>query len=186
MDGSMEKMKYHLECHSQLEEIINRYKNKNIVILGMGNDIMGDDQVGGWIVEQLRSRLPKVPNSWLLLNVHVVPDNYVGKIIKWSPDVMIIFDAYRPFQFASDQKPPSVLFLKDLNDFPEGFTTHNISLKNWIKFIEFHCQKDIEILFCGILGRNFEFGNEKMSDEVKQHAELIVEAFLQAVERFIS
>ncbi len=177
----MKKIETDSEIHSQFKELLKRHYDKNLVILGMGNDVMGDDQVGTWIIEQIQQRLSQCPESWHLLNVSVVPDNYVGKIIRWSPDFILMFDAYRPSQFTDTTSQPSpIIVLDSLDDLPEGFTTHNISLKNWIQFIEYHCQKKIDVQFWGILGKNFEFGNEEMSEDVKVVAEKVVKGFMNA------
>ncbi len=163
--------------------------DKKIIFMGMGNDIMGDDQVGTYIVNVLKRRVNHPPEGWMFLDVNVVPDNYMGKIIHFAPDVLVIFDAYRkPFfeekstesDASSNPSSPRIILLDSLEVLPDGFTTHDISLENYVRFIEFHCQKRIDVQFWGIRGENFEFGNEQMTMAVKNAADMIIEAFLIA------
>ncbi len=62
---------------------------KSFVILGVGNRLRGDDGVGAELAEEL-SGLPGGERVW---ETGTVPENYLGRIVKIGPDVIIILDS---------------------------------------------------------------------------------------------
>jgi len=70
-----------------LEEFFNKLKGKEIVIVGLGNRLRGDDAAGLLIIERINN--PKFKTICAESGL----ENYIGKIIKLNPDIIFIVDA---------------------------------------------------------------------------------------------
>lgn len=70
-----------------------------VAILGIGNPLNGDDAVGGFVVDKLKTRLTALgqPGSLDLLSINTgpIPENFTGSLRKFSPDLIIMVDAAR-------------------------------------------------------------------------------------------
>jgi hydrogenase maturation protease len=110
---------------SVLKEFI---KNKKVVFVGIGNTLRGDDWVGCYFVEELSK---KIKNDKInFINAGLCLENYLSKIVKLNPEVVIFVDAYR-----GEVEQPYLLLNKDeIQNLT--FSTHNISLVTIIEFLE--------------------------------------------------
>lgn len=63
---------------------------RRIVIVGVGNPIRRDDNIGVEIVKGLEG---KVPESVLLVKSETIPEEYVGPIVDFKPTHILIIDA---------------------------------------------------------------------------------------------
>ena len=59
-----------------------------MVIVGIGHPLRGDDALGPSLVKRLDGHLDA-----LCIDAGSAPENYLGKIIKASPDVILFIDA---------------------------------------------------------------------------------------------
>lgn len=63
-----------------------------VAVLGIGNELSGDDAVGVRIVRALSSRL--VPRSdRLVLDTGTAPENFTGPLRRFRPDLVLLVDA---------------------------------------------------------------------------------------------
>src|SRR3990172_139572 len=67
-----------------------------ICIVGMGSEFSGDDGIGVYFVRELERVLSPTPSRLLILPVGTVPENFLGKIISFAPDQIIIVDVFMP------------------------------------------------------------------------------------------
>ena len=70
-----------------LEHLKAHLKGK-AVILGIGNTMRSDDAIGSLLAGRIKDKLP-----FPVYDAGVSPENYLGKIVKGSPDNIIIIDA---------------------------------------------------------------------------------------------
>jgi len=63
-----------------------------IAIVGVGNELNGDDGAGPRVVRELASRLPATPGL-LLLDAGVAPENFGGPLRRFGPDLVLEIDA---------------------------------------------------------------------------------------------
>ena len=71
-----------------LEELFQG--KKRVVVCGIGNEVRGDDAFGVLVVKGLKGlNDPDV----LVLNCGEVPENYIGQIVDFNPDLVILVDA---------------------------------------------------------------------------------------------
>ena len=63
------------------------FKGK-LVIVGIGHPLRGDDDLGPCLARRLVGHI-----NALCIDAGSAPENYLGKIIKFSPDVVLFIDA---------------------------------------------------------------------------------------------
>ena len=88
----------------------NRNHGARVALVGIGNEINGDDGVGVWIVRSLRivcslhtmrnertihtlsQNLTEQP-GWLLVEAGLAPENFTGTLRRFQPDLVVLIDA---------------------------------------------------------------------------------------------
>ncbi|MFH1448210.1 MAG: hydrogenase 3 maturation endopeptidase HyCI [Candidatus Micrarchaeota archaeon] len=126
---------------------------ENILFLGVGNPMKGDDGVGPYIAKRIGG-----------IDVGTVPENFVSRINASEEDTIVVFDA---LEFGG---VPGDVRIVDANE-SEGvtFSTHSLPLSKFSKFLELKT-----VWLVGIQPSVVEFA-EGMSPDVTKSADLIVE-----------
>jgi hydrogenase 3 maturation protease len=65
---------------------------ERVAVLGVGNDMKGDDGAGVWVVRALAARTPTAPGV-LLLDGGTAPENFTGPLRRFRPDLVVEIDA---------------------------------------------------------------------------------------------
>ena len=138
-------------------EICNLHKRK-ILFAGIGNVLRSDDGVGVFISRQIHNT-----RNIFSLTAELSIENYIGKINKIKPDILIIIDSV---EMNSD--PGSYRLLAIDNVLDMTFNTHNISLKRLTEFFQ------MSTFILGIQPLYLGFG-ENISLPVLQAANSIIE-----------
>ncbi|KPL79241.1 hypothetical protein ADN00_04315 [Ornatilinea apprima] len=106
-----------------------------VVILGVGNELNGDDRAGVAVAEFLQAQLNNP--RFLVLNGGNAPENYVGKVIKFAPQVVLLIDA------ADLGEPPGAVRLVEWDE-TQGLSasTHSLPPSVMAKYLiaELGCQ----------------------------------------------
>lgn len=63
-----------------------------VAILGVGNEMNGDDGAGVCAVRELAARKP-IPPDTLLIEAGAAPESYTGPLRRFNPDLVIEIDA---------------------------------------------------------------------------------------------
>ncbi len=136
----------------KLEEFLEDYSK--LIILGIGNDIRGDDGLGPYIINRLSNLNEDVSNNGsledtyidnpinlediihfsnniLLINGGSVPENFTGPIKKFNPSHIIIIDAC-----LMNMNPGEVNIVSKENIVNISVSTHSMSLAYLIKYLE--------------------------------------------------
>ncbi len=130
------------------------FKGK-IVIVGIGNTLRRDDGLGPALIERLKGKIKAV-----CLDAGNAPENFTGKIVREKPDTILIIDALH-----LGLSPGEYGILKKEEILNCGLTTHDISPKMFIEYLEKETSADIYML--GVQPESLSFGQE-MSDNVKK------------------
>ena len=149
--------------------------SKNILILGLGNILLGDEGVGVRVVEQLLSRsLPE--------EIEVIDGGTAGyELINFfeGKEKVIIVDAVK-----TDDTPGSV-YKMDLSVVQEDETVqlslHQIGLKNVFKMASM-MDLNPEVTLVGIVPKDYQDYNIGLSDEVEKAIPLAIETVLKELE----
>jgi hydrogenase 3 maturation protease len=126
-------------------------KGKRIAILGIGNELDGDDAAGVLVARELKVVLAARPVSdVLIIDAGPVPENFSGTLRRFQPEVVIFVDA------AELARPAGTYAWVDRNAI-EGFggSTHLLPLSVFAEYLvyEFHCQ----VAFVGIQPARINF-----------------------------
>ncbi|MBR5503221.1 MAG: hydrogenase maturation peptidase HycI [Methanobrevibacter sp.] len=147
----------------------------SLIVLGIGNDIRGDDGLGPYIINQLTDL--KESNGDLenihLINGGSVPENFTGLIKKIGPSHMIIVDATLMNEEAGFIK---LVNKEDISNV--SISTHSMSLTYLIKYLEQDI--DFELIFIGIQPENMDLTFE-LSDKIKDSSDMIVDLLFSKV-----
>jgi hydrogenase 3 maturation protease len=150
---------------SVLKEFI---KNKKVVFVGIGNTLRGDDGVGCYFVEELSKKIKNDKISFI--NAGLCVENYLSKIVKLNPEVVIFVDAY-----SGEVKQPYLLLNKDeIQNLT--FSTHNISLVTIIEFLEKDLT-DTQFYVLAIKPQSLKI-QERISEGTKKLVDTIIEGVL--------
>ena len=143
-------------------------KNKKVVFVGIGNTLRGDDGIGCYFVEELSK---KIKNDKInFINAGLCLENYLSKIVKLNPEVVIFVDAYR-----GEVEQPYLLLNKDeIQNLT--FSTHNISLVTIIEFLEKDLV-DTQFYVLAIKPQSLKI-QERISEETKKLVDTIIEGVL--------
>lgn len=142
---------------SEFRELLHKEK---VVLMGVGNPLMGDDAVGSWIAEELKGKV-NIP----VFVGEDVPENYLYDIIAEEPRYLLVVDAVDFGGVAGEAR------LIDINELtPRFLSSHGMSLNIMASILE---EKGCKVILLGIQPKNLAFGAE-MSEEVKKSGEEIL------------
>ena len=102
-----------------------RFVKGRLVIVGIGHPLRGDDALGPCLIKLLEGHVDA-----LCIDAGSAPENYLGKIIKASPDVVLFIDAVD-----FNKEPGYYKILKQEEILKTGFTTHDLSPKILIEYL---------------------------------------------------
>jgi hydrogenase 3 maturation protease len=105
------------------------------LLLGIGNDLLGDDGVGPFIAEKLRGA------DWQVINAGIVPENFISPIRKLKPDRIIIVDAVH-----MNLDPGSIRIIPHGAIRDLGIGTHQLPMTFFIE----QCAIIAPVIFIGI------------------------------------
>ena len=153
--------KYTITNLNQLSSILKSYKRSETTFLCIGNPIMSDDGIGCYIFNNLSNL-----NGIKLINAENVPENYVSKIIKLKPKLLIGIDAV---EFSSH--PGEIKLFNEEEILNYSSSTHSISLKMIIDRIRE--ELDFSFHLVGIQPKNIMLSND-FSEEVLNSANMLI------------
>lgn len=144
---------------------------KKLAVLGIGNEDNGDDAAGLYILKILQNQnLP----SWVMnFYCERVPEHFLGKVRKFSPNRVILIDA------ADMKEIPGAIGIFPKKDVSSGFhlSTHSLSLTMLEEFLKPEIP-DLITLYVGIQPKQLYFLSP-LSIECKEagdeFAQLLVE-----------
>lgn len=139
-----------------------------VVIVGIGNTLRADDGLGPVLVSCLRGGVPAV-----CIDAGSSPENYAGTIIREAPETILLVDAIH-----LDREAGAWDVLKDSEIFKSGFTTHDLSPKLFIEYLQANTRAHIYLL--GVQPKNLEFGGE-ISEEVRRTIEVLRQNLKEAL-----
>ena len=150
--------------------------SKNILILGLGNILLGDEGVGVRVIEQLLTH--PLPDE-----IEVIDGGTAGyELINFfeGKEKIIIVDAVK-----TDDTPGSV-YKMDLSLVQEDETVqlslHQIGLKNVFKMASL-MGLNPEVTLVGIVPKNYQDYHIGLSDEIEKAIPLAIETVLKEIEQ---
>ena len=152
------------------------YCEKQVLVLGCGNILLGDDGFGPAVIEYLTG-MPDQPDHVCLLNVGTSARKILFDVIlsERKPARIIVVDA---MDFGG--KPGTVSFL-DLDAIPankiDDFSLHQIPTSNLLRELRDLCEVELAIIVCqpAVIPDEVSPGlSEPAENAVKQAAEIVL------------
>lgn len=109
-----------------INNITKKIKNKKVLFFCIGNILKGDDGVGEYIYSKLTAG-----KNIFKINAGNAPLNYIGKVEKILPDIVIIVDCIN-----RKSLPGSVIFKKLSRIYSSSIDTHSGLMDEFIKLIK--------------------------------------------------
>lgn len=152
-----------------MKKFVKNYEK--IVILGIGNELRGDDALGSILARELAVLFQENDNV-TVFDGGAVPENFTGAIRKEEPSHIIILDA------VDMNEPPGHIRLVKKDEIANySISTHAMPLSFLIKYLESTSSADITLL--GIQPKNMNLIQET-SPEVKKSIEHVIGIFNQS------
>ena len=160
------------ENHNVENELKTWFSNaEKAVVAGVGNPIRMDDFVGTKIVQDLQG---KVSEKVYLIECETVPENFIQKIVDFSPTHILLIDAA-----VLGLKPGDSRLVKPerLATFP-AYSTHALPLRIFCEYLAKMTRAKIALLL--IEPEKADFG-EGLTSKVESSSQEIVEILLRAL-----
>jgi len=130
-----------------------------VSILGVGNALNGDDGVGCYVAEKLKTAESE---NFQVIDASTVPENFIGLVDEFKPDVVLIIDAA-----GFEASPGEVREIEPGQIKNVSVSTHGMSLAILHRILS---SDGIKVVFLGIQPKQAEVG-EPLSREVKEAAD---------------
>lgn len=150
----------------QLKESLENFLKDHgkVFILGIGNDMRGDDAVGPILTNRLFSEF-QTQRDVVVVNGGSVPENYTGIIRRENPSHIIFIDAVE-----MEKETGHVKLVKKEEISNYSISTHAMPISFLIKYLE--SAVDSEIILIGIQPKNMEL-SQNISKEVEESIETV-------------
>jgi hydrogenase 3 maturation protease len=153
---------------TSLRRLLNQRtsENKRIAILGIGNEMRGDDAAGMLVVRALSLRVASLEGLRIIEGGHA-PENATAELRKFSPDLVLLIDAA---DMGNDAGSVTLIPLEEIDGMSAN--THSLPLSMLARYLtlELNC----EVALLGIQPKSVEMG-ESVSDAVDQAVSDIAE-----------
>ena len=142
------------------------------MILGIGNEIKGDDGLGPIIAKKSSSLFDKNKNI-IVFDGGTVPENYTGSIRKEKPTHIVLIDA------VDMKKEPGYIRVVEKEEIANyNISTHAMPISYLIKYIE--TTIGAQIILVGVQPKSMGFA-EPVSKEVEKSIEEVVSTFYKVI-----
>lgn len=136
-----------------------------IILLGIGNELRGDDAFGTVLAKRLRDKV-----AFKVFEAGSSPENFLGKVINEKPDTLLIVDAVDFGGEIADIKILGLKYIKTKN----FFLTHNPSLSLLYDFFKRSISAKFYLL--AIQPKSIALGGE-MCPQIESKLEELTEWF---------
>jgi hydrogenase 3 maturation protease len=154
------------DWEARLKQLVSRH----LLVLGIGNDIAGDDGVGPYVARRLAESFPG-----RALDCGTAAENFLGPIERAAPDVVVMVDAART------GAPAGSVHIVGSEDFCEtDFSTHGMSPGLFLEMI--HELTRARVLAC-LVERGERDEGKTLSPEVLAAADRLVSVLADLVRR---
>lgn len=142
--------------------------NHKLVILGIGNELRGDDFLGSLASIKL-TQLFQDRDDIVVFDGGTVPENFTGAIKKEKPTHIILLDAAD-----MGKRPGFIKIIKKDEIAQYHLSTHAMPLSFLIKYLEDSTKA--KIILIGIQPKEMELINQ-LSDEIGESVGLLIDLF---------
>lgn len=132
-----------------LEPWAERSAPPRVAVMGVGNELKGDDALGLHLARALKPRV-HASERLLVVEAGLAPENFCGLLRRFKPDVIILVDA------AHMGAAPGTVRALDLDSAARaGLSTHNPSFHMLVKYLR--AELGCEFVVLGVQVAQFSF-----------------------------
>jgi hydrogenase 3 maturation protease len=147
----MSKISWRASLKNRLSQLSGSDSAGRIAILGIGNDLRGDDAAGVLVARRLLS-IPGFQNEHVLvLDTGGLPENFSGVLRRFQPDAILFIDA------AALGAPPGEIQWVEWDRLVDHGFSHGLPLSTLAQFLKAELGCWIGLL--AIEGQNLGFGD---------------------------
>lgn len=143
-----------------------------LVILGIGNPLRKDDDLGSEILKTLKG---KVPKNVKLIECQTTPENFTGKMKQFKPSHVMMVDAAH---FKAEPGEARLLPPEKISGV--ALSTHAMPLYMLAEIIQ--KSTDAKVMLLGVQPKNVDFG-EELTPEIQKAAGKIAKVLLDALNK---
>lgn len=156
---------------NKLEKLLSGWEK--LAIIGVGNELNGDDGAGILAAKMLRGTL-KRNQGIQVITAGTMPENFTGLLRRSRPSHVLLIDA------ADTGKAPGTVDIIDAGSIKESAPgTHTIPLSVLAGYLKEEMGSEVTIL--GIQPDNLSYGKE-VSEKVKDSVTQLVDLLVQVIE----
>ncbi len=167
-----------------MDDLIELLKGcKKLVIMGVGNELKGDDAIGVYVIKRLmnyfiennnlNNEILKIKNLYLI-NAGTVPDFYTDILKEIKPTHIIIIDCA-----LMNEMPGKVKIIKEDEIINYSLSTHTLPISFIIKYLKNFVNFDVIII--GIQPKVIDFC--PMSKEVIESGDKLIETLINCIKK---
>jgi hydrogenase 3 maturation protease len=145
---------------------LSQRTNSRIAIVGVGNEMRGDDAAGMLIVRALGLRVANLEGLRIIEGGHA-PENATGELRKFSPELVLLIDAA---DMGKEAGSIALIPMEQIDGV--SASTHSLPLSMLARYLTLELKCEVALL--GIQPKSVEMG-ETVSDEVNQAVSDIAE-----------
>lgn len=119
-------------------------------MIGIGNELRGDDLAGPTVVRGLQALTPLSPTV-LLLDAGMAPENFSGPIRRFAPDLVLLIDAAE-----MGEAPGTVCYVTWQETTGFSASTHTLPLYFLAQYLE--TELGCQVVVLGVQPENLDFG----------------------------
>jgi hydrogenase 3 maturation protease len=160
-----------------LERLLNLGTQPRVAILGVGNELRGDDGIGPVVVRALQKTLAGHENL-LLADTGPAPENFTGAVRRFAPQLVILIDAA-----LLDAAPGSILWIDWRETAGFSASSHTLPLSVLVEYLT--AELGCEVFLIGIQPEDTSFG-APLSKTVENAKDVLVQALTEAFEPLLS
>ncbi len=161
------------QLESEFAHTLERCSTKQLVFLGIGNELRRDDAIGLVVIEKLRERVEDP--SVAMLNCADIPENFTGHVKRLDPTCIVLIDAA---DFGGNPGEAHVFTLSDIEQ--ADVSTHKASLAILGSYLR--SETGAAVLVTGIQPDSSEFGSG-LTQILNQASDSIAGAISTAINR---
>ena len=155
-----------------INEIYRNFKEEKLrkerfAILGVGNDLKGDDGVGPYVAEKLKKLIGK--DEYFLFIKTAMPEDHVRELKAFTPTLLIIVDAA---DFG--KRPGSLKVIKDYEISDTALSTHITPLSIFLRLYNADQPVKSPVTIIGIQKKSNEFG-QPLGSEARAAGDKVAE-----------
>ncbi|HEX6302809.1 MAG TPA: hydrogenase 3 maturation endopeptidase HyCI [Anaerolineales bacterium] len=121
-----------------------------VAVMGVGNELKGDDALGVHLARALKPRV-HASERLLVIEAGLAPENFCGLLRRFKPDVIILVDAVHM------GAGPGTVRALDLDSATRaGLSTHNPSFHMLVEYLQAELGCEFLILGVQVAGFSFE------------------------------